>query len=164
MRRALVLVFASLSLSFTLGCESRGLGDPCTPEVAPEGGYAATETYVESGAVQCRTRACIVYGISGFPDRIVGSPACAAAGNVGCVTEQEIAQRIHCTCRCRLPGESADAPRCECGDGFHCRSALPAGPDGVRGGYCLRDDADPGYCGGGRSCPVGQSCIDDHCR
>jgi hypothetical protein len=51
------------ALGLVCGCESGGIGDPCTPE--PEhsptfAGFGETEVYVESRSFQCETRLCLV--------------------------------------------------------------------------------------------------------
>lgn len=95
-----------------VGCVGDPVGDPCTPEQAPAGGYDARETYVESGSPQCMTGVCLVRGLTGDP-----SP--------GSVTEH-----AYCTCRC---DEGGSAPPCTCASGYHCESV------GALGSYCMRD-------------------------
>lgn len=58
---------ATLGLS-ALGCQSGGVGDPCTPEDEYRqsfNGYAVTEVNVESKSFQCETRVCIVNHFQG---------------------------------------------------------------------------------------------------
>ncbi len=160
---ALAAVALVLAVS-SAGCAARGLGDPCVPESIPAEGFVENEIYVETSAVQCRTRACIVFRLAGNPERIVGSRECMEAGNVGCVSAEEAELRVHCTCRCSAGGGESNLPLCGCTEGFHCVDVLTAGGAGIRGGYCVRDPADPGYCGNGASCPDGRSCVDNYCR
>lgn len=63
----LLLFAATLGLS-ALGCQSGGVGDPCTPEDEYRqnfNGYAMTEVNVESKSFQCETRVCIVNHFQG---------------------------------------------------------------------------------------------------
>jgi hypothetical protein len=63
----LLLFAATLGLS-ALGCQSGGVGDPCTPEDEYRqnfNGYAQTEVNVESKSFQCETRVCIVNHFQG---------------------------------------------------------------------------------------------------
>lgn len=142
---------ASLSLSFlptvalaaalglpTLGCEAAGVGDPCEPESVPAGGFDAEERYLETSSVQCRTRVCLVYELDGDPRKIIGDPDTCPDNGDDCVTEQDVADRIFCTCRCDAPTD--EARECECPDGFSCSEILDIGSDGIRGSYCVRDD------------------------
>jgi hypothetical protein len=59
---AMVLVGSFGSL-FTIGCESGGVGDPCTPEDEYKenfAGFALSEENIESRSFQCQTRICLV--------------------------------------------------------------------------------------------------------
>lgn len=52
----------------SLGCESGGVGDPCTPEDEYQlhfQGYAASEVNIESRSFQCETRLCLVNHFQG---------------------------------------------------------------------------------------------------
>jgi len=133
------LLFASalaLVTPFAVGCEAPGVGDPCDPESIPPGGFVASEAYLETSSVQCRTRVCIVYQLPGFPNRenecdpaVVGGP---------CATQAETEERVYCTCRCNAP--SGDATTCECPDGFSCVDVLDSefAGEGIRGSYCVK--------------------------
>lgn len=132
-----LLVLAAVS---TLsGCSSPAVGAPCLPEQVPEDGFADTEAYVESSSVQCETRVCIVYRLSGDPrENCVEIPANPMTGEGGrdCADPQQVSDRVYCTCRCRSPGGFAE---CECPDGFTCVDLLEQGGPGVRGGYCIKN-------------------------
>lgn len=135
----------------TGGCRGVGIGDPCVPENAPPGGFQQGEAYLETSAVQCRTRVCMVYqfGASAVLDPSESREACerrTMLGNPECSsrpTEEEIAERVYCTCRCQAPA-GVDTPTCECADGFTCvEDLLTLGGDGIRGGYCVRSETAP---------------------
>jgi hypothetical protein len=63
----LLLMAVTLGLS-ALGCQSGGVGDPCTPEDEYRqdfNGYQLTEVNVESKSFQCETRVCVVNHFQG---------------------------------------------------------------------------------------------------
>jgi len=63
----LLLMAGTLGLS-ALGCQSGGVGDPCTPEDEYQqtfNGYGITEVNIESKSFQCETRVCIVNHFEG---------------------------------------------------------------------------------------------------
>ena len=64
LRKIVVLAAVAASLSaFAGGCQSGGVGDPCTPEdeYQPEfSGFAPSEINVELRSFQCETRVCLV--------------------------------------------------------------------------------------------------------
>jgi len=62
---AIVGSFAGL---FTIGCESGGVGDPCTPEDEYKesfAGFDLSEENIESRSFQCQTRICLVNHFQG---------------------------------------------------------------------------------------------------
>lgn len=64
LRKVIVLsaVFSALG-AFAGGCQSGGVGDPCTPEDEYQptfSGFAAKEVNIESRSFQCETRVCLV--------------------------------------------------------------------------------------------------------
>ena len=129
----MILVSTLMTLAFLLsGCEAPGVGDPCTPEVIPVGGFNPSEAYLETSSVQCRTRVCLVYQIDGYPS---GSEECATET---CASAAETEERIFCTCRCGTP-PGVEGRTCECPDGYRCEEVLDIGPDGTRGSYCVRN-------------------------
>jgi hypothetical protein len=99
--------------------------------------------------VQCETRVCIVHQFQGDPRegciQGAGPAVCppdddACIPSVKCVTDQqEIEDHIFCTCRCDA-GDTGFA-ECECPSGFSCKEVLDRGGDGVRGGYCINNNA-----------------------
>ena len=136
-RMALAGLFAVLSVA-SVGCAARGLGDPCIPESIPAGGFNQREVYVETSAVQCRTRVCMVYQLQGNPEHITGTPSCGA--NPDCVSQELVNERVFCSCRCSAGGDT-NTPLCACNEGFTCvDDVVNAGGVGVRGGYCVRSD------------------------
>jgi len=117
------------------GCASSAVGDPCVPEQVPEGGFLASETYLETSSVQCATRVCLVRGLEGDPNQICeGTPE----DSPECVTPSEIERSVYCSCRCGAP-EGSSIPTCGCPGGFLCEEILETGGDGLRGSYCIRD-------------------------
>jgi hypothetical protein len=133
------------------GCAPSGVGDPCTPEQIPEGGFNQSEVYVETSSVQCRTRVCLVFGLGGDPTNT--QPDCPK-GAESCVDQDEVDQRVTCSCRCRAP-EGSNTPTCDCPSGFRCPEdpLLTQGEEGIRGSYCVREevlcedlDPKPDYC------------------
>jgi hypothetical protein len=134
---------AAAVLACSYGCEAPGVGDPCSPESIPEGGFEPTEAYLETSSVQCRTRVCMVYRLDGVP---FGVPPCESAEDVIanpdlCANERSTDDRVYCTCRCDAPQE-ATATLCECPDGFSCQEIIdmPGAGLGIRGSYCVRDE------------------------
>lgn len=120
MRRGSVL----LAL-FVIACTGDPVGDPCTPEHVPEGGFDASETYVESSSSECVTRVCLVRGLGGDP-----RPDCTPDDDTVCATERDVADSVYCSCRCDDEGSGQG---CACPDGYRCE------PTGRLGSYCVRD-------------------------
>lgn len=134
-----------LLLAVACGCASPAVGDPCLPEQVPERGFDHSESYVESGSVQCETRVCLVYKLGGDPregcvpsgDRnCVASAGAPCEPVVECPTQEQIDDHVYCSCRC----DSGDTglAECECPTGFACAEVLEQGDEGVRGRYCVR--------------------------
>ncbi|NNE17535.1 MAG: hypothetical protein HKN10_03555 [Myxococcales bacterium] len=125
-----------------LGCSSSAVGDPCSPEQVPEGGFLASETYLETSSVQCATRVCLVRGLDGDPNNLQqDDPPCPrdVEGEPStCVSETQVERSVYCSCRCGAPAESG-VPTCGCPGGFICEEVLETGGDGLRGSYCVRD-------------------------
>ena len=136
--------FVAISLLWLAGsgCASSAVGDPCVPEAVPEGGFLASETYLETSSVQCATRVCLVRGLEGDPNNL--QPECTKDDPAGapadstCVSEAEVERSVYCSCRCGAPAESG-LPTCDCPGGFICEEVLETGGDGLRGSYCVRD-------------------------
>lgn len=137
--RGLLFVGGMTIAALGAGCEAPGVGDPCTPEQIPMGGFNPAEAYLETSSVQCRTRVCMVYKLAGDPSKIIGTPSCTPADMTAgvCVAPERAEQKVYCSCRCRAP-EGVDATVCECPDDFTCVDVLELGGDGIRGGYCVR--------------------------
>lgn len=60
---------AALFVFAGLACAPIGVGDPCQPEVEPEGGFQPGETVLETSSLQCRTRVCMYYNANSFCTR-----------------------------------------------------------------------------------------------
>lgn len=138
--RAMRQVILMLSIpAMLVGCRASGVGDPCVPEVVPEGGFNRAEAYLETSSVQCRTRVCMVYQLEGDPSE--SREECNDRGGADCAFKPimaDIDDRVFCTCRCDAPVGNG-APLCACGEGFTCTQVLDLGGDGIRGSYCVRD-------------------------
>jgi len=100
--RAVPLLFCLPLLA--AGCVGTSIGDPCLPEVVPEGGFVSNDTYVETSSTSCQTRICLVRGLDGDP-----SPGCTGDR---CAPEVEVREHVYCTDGC---GADSDCP-----DGFRC--------------------------------------------
>lgn len=171
---AALAIGTMLALS-AIGCAPTGLGDPCTPEAIPGGGFDPQEVYVESGSVQCRTRTCMVFHLDGNPEC---TPNCAQCGSGGsdacprctinptdmryhCMVEGEPTfensdERVFCSCRCSAGGNPS-LPLCQCTAGFRC---VPDGDPG--GGYCVPNEvainSTPAICENDSECLTGSVC------
>jgi len=138
MQRVIHLVaLASLLALPTLasGCASSSVGDPCDPENVPSGGFNASEAYLETSSVQCRTRVCMVYHLAGD----TSDPNCDPLTDPSCPSPVDVEQRVYCTCRCDAPAGS-NTPTCGCPGGYTCAPVLQLGGDGIRGSYCVKTD------------------------
>ena len=145
--RSLRVAGAAAALVAGIGCESGGVGDPCTPEdefFEDFSGFAVGEVNVESRSFQCETRVCLVnkfrgrvscpYGTNGTPPPAADGTTptvnhdrpCEVPGFGGYVTvpvEPQLIQRspevaVYCSCRC--DGADPNARYCECPSGFEC--------------------------------------------
>jgi hypothetical protein len=111
--------------------QAGAVGDKCTPAFVPEGGFLDSEVYLETGAADCATGACLVYHMTGDPQS-----RCSQGSDAGCADAFEIDQRIFCSCRCAAPGVDP-SELCTCGEGFSCVDTLGDAPAGLRGSYCV---------------------------
>ena len=135
---------AVLAVAFmALGCQSGGVGDPCTPEdeyFDNFSGFSLGEVNVESRSFQCETRVCLVnkfqgrvscpYGTKGTPpdptsdvDHALPCVVPGFGGNVTVPVEPWRTERtpelaVYCSCRCN--GNDPNARYCECPSGFQC--------------------------------------------
>jgi hypothetical protein len=145
-----ITLVALLATAFSSACTTPAVGAPCLPEQVPSGGFDESEAYIESSSVQCETRVCMVYHLSGAPSettkcvpkaQITACPVndknCIPA--IQCADPDDIVRRVYCTCRC----ESGDPKfaSCSCPSGYSCRSVLEQGSVGVKGSYCVRSDS-----------------------
>jgi hypothetical protein len=142
-------------LPLASGCAAVGVGDPCIPEAIPGDGFQISEVYVETSAVQCRTRVCVVYHLDGDPENVT-SAGCLG-GATTCVEDMipltpgtrigdNDINRVFCSCRCRAGEGNPNLPICACGGGYHCADD----------GYCVPHEADDDYCDAAyiTNCPV----------
>lgn len=134
--------FASLFLLFvaSAGCATPDVGAPCLPEQVPDDGFSSNEAYIETSSVQCETRVCMVYRLNGDPTEGCVPQTCANPDDTTCQertcpSQQDIDERIYCTCRCKAP--SAAFAECECPAGYTCQEVLRQGGPGVAGSYCV---------------------------
>lgn len=153
MQRSAWIGVAIALLGLGLGaCADEGVGDPCIPEKIPcnssgkNCGFEASESYIESSSVQCRSRFCIVHKLdNGTNGRVRADPTnvCGkddAPGTNGCTPQAAIDESVYCTCRCDGPKTSVEF--CECPGGFKCEQVLNLGGDGIKGSYCVRPPED----------------------
>lgn len=140
--RRLLATGWGLMVALSVGCTGSNVGDPCTPESVPPGGFDEREAYVETSSVQCRTRVCLWYFLSGSPNNIAEETGCTPGGledaDEGCVTQADIDERVFCTCRCGAP-DGVNTPTCDCPDNFACEEivTVEGAGQGVRGSYCV---------------------------
>src|SRR5262245_61046672 len=122
LRSVAISTFVLLAGGVLTGCPVRGIGDPCVPEaIPPDPGLDRDEIYVETSSVQCRTRTCMVFRLSGNPSRVEGEESCPA-GTSGCVIRnpnpddpvhlmfENSLDRVFCTCRCSATGGDSNTP------------------------------------------------------
>ncbi|MEM9068745.1 MAG: hypothetical protein AAGE52_09570 [Myxococcota bacterium] len=129
----------------------------CVPESVPLDGFPGGDLFLETSSVQCPSSICVIdQRDADSALQISGSrEACEQANerrirraeedgeDVGelddCEPLPSIADRVHCSCRCSLPGGETDETTCACGEGFVCvDDAFTSGSDEIQGGYCLR--------------------------
>lgn len=146
---ALYAAATILTASLMGACNTPEVGAPCLPEQVPNGGFNQSEAYIESSSVQCETRVCMVFHLSGAPpgtskcqDKATIVPCAANDKNcvnpIPCATDQDVEKFVYCTCRCES-GNSKFAS-CSCPSGYDCTPVLEQGSVGVRGSYCVRSD------------------------
>ena len=151
--RKVVVLFAVLSPLglFAQGCQSGGVGDPCTPEDEYQtqfSGYAASELNIESRSFQCETRVCLVNHFRGRVSCPLGQNE-DVVGAVAAGTTKHSAGEA-----CRVPGSSGTGaqvievpvqPQC------NTRKASQAVYCSCR---CDGPDKNAKYC----ECPSGYAC------
>lgn len=145
------------------GCQTGGVGDPCTPEdeIQPDfSGFSVDEVNVESRSFQCETRVCLVNHFQGRVSCPYGNskssvksavppPDCVIPSYKDKITvavdpqivKRRAADAVYCSCRC--DGPDSNARYCECPSGFSCTKLvdkLPIGKGGqLAGSYCIRE-------------------------
>jgi hypothetical protein len=150
--KRLVLLASALFVALLAGCSTPAVGAPCLPEQVPQTGFDDREAYIETSSVQCQTRVCMVYRLSGDPRQGCVATAKPAAttmpamggmavadttGQKTCSNPKDVEDRIYCTCRCDSGGTGF--AECACPDGFTCVPVLDQGGPCVRGGYCVKN-------------------------
>jgi len=111
-KETLLAMIAGLLLTAP-GCPATGVGDPCSPETHPEGGFTENDTVVEVNSIQCRTRTCMVYNLESFcTHRCDEHSDCNADWNES------------------GPGQD-DVPRAL------CEAEVEVGSEAVQGSYCV---------------------------
>ena len=144
---AAALVTLALGV-LAFGCQSGGIGDPCTPEDEYQqyfSGYEVSEVNIESKSFQCETRLCLVNHFNGRVSCPYGQTEQA-----GCDAEP-------------APGPAVQAlshPRHDCGQHPHPGAGEQAADEPARPRHRLllvplrRRDTDARYC----KCPTGFQC------
>ena len=165
---AAALVTLALGV-LAFGCQSGGIGDPCTPEDEYQqffSGYESTEVNIESKSFQCETRLCLVNHFNGRvscpygqtdmqaaqatgPDEgqlchIPGTSTAATRIKVAVnkqFTKRRAADSVYCSCRCG--GADSNARYCKCPTGFQCTKLLEPitrlGSPELAGSYCIKN-------------------------
>jgi hypothetical protein len=165
---AAALVTLALGV-LAFGCQSGGVGDPCTPEDEYQqffSGYEVTEVNVESKSFQCETRLCLVNHFQGRVSCPYGQSEaeaktgagkqeyqlCHIPGTSGMDTRIQVAvnkqftgrraaDSVYCSCRCA--GADANARYCKCPTGFQCSKLLEPidrlGSKELAGSYCIKN-------------------------
>ena len=160
--------FAVALGALSMGCQSGGVGDPCTPEDEYQktfAGYAVTEANIESRSFQCETRLCLVnhfqgrvscpYGQSGVSAgtqtsttetdycHIPGTADKNSRINVDVLpqlTGRRADDAVYCSCRC--DGPDPNARYCKCPSGYTCTELLKdigLGSSELAGSYCIKE-------------------------
>jgi hypothetical protein len=165
------IAFVGLTLpvaALIMGCQSGGIGDPCTPEDEYQpafSGYKDTEVNVESRSFQCETRLCLVnhfrgrvscpYGqtdeeiAKGDSQQRCHIPGTSDKDNlITAKVEPQCGNRraadtVYCSCRCA--GPDPNARYCECPKGYECKELLRdigLGSKELAGSYCIKENTE----------------------
>lgn len=165
----------------SIGCESGGVGDPCTPEDEYQrefSGYAASEVNIESRSFQCETRLCLVNHFQGRVSCPYGQTK-AELDKAGSIEEsrfchipgtsddanriavevkpqlvkRKAADTVYCSCRC--DGPDPNARYCECPSGYTCTELLKdigLGSKELAGSYCIKQGTEYNESETSRTC------------
>lgn len=152
MKARVLLLIAGICLAAGAaagGCESGGVGDPCTPEdeyLPGFPGFSATEVNLESRSFQCETRVCLVNHFRGRVSCPLGQTAAAVQA------QQQADANPDAPDACRIPGSKSPVtvpvnPQCSQRPAdltvyCSCRCAGPGGVKDDGGKYC---DCTEGY-------------------
>jgi hypothetical protein len=180
---AAVVTFGLGVLSF--GCQSGGIGDPCTPEDEYQqyfSGYSVTEVNMESRSFQCETRLCLVNHFQGrvscpygqtqkdadTPSPNLDYKYCHIPGYSGAANQIKVevnkqydrrkaVDTVYCSCRCN--GPDAAARYCKCPTAYQCVELLNTikglGGTELAGSYCVKEGTE--FVPGN----TGAYCLDD---
>jgi hypothetical protein len=87
-----------------MGCQSGGVGDPCTPEDEYQtgfSGFSEQEVNIENRSFQCTTRVCLVNHFRGRVSCPYGQTQATATTNA---TKNQARQPVTAADACRVPG------------------------------------------------------------
>jgi hypothetical protein len=110
----------SCSVSAQTPSARRKVGAPCNSAPLYADGFDFSESFLDSGSVQCGSGMCLTYHVDGR----------ASSQR----DDSEDKPNISCSCRCSSD-ELEPGPLCSCPQGFSCESILRGGP--AAGGYCV---------------------------
>lgn len=144
--------FAPIVLgALTFGCQSGGVGDPCTPEDEYQkafAGYKASEVNIESRSFQCETRLCLV-------NHFQGRTSCPYGQDKATVdalpTDATRAEYVAAHNMCTIPGTSDEPITVPVDRGCENRKKSDAVYCSCR---CAGPDPNAKYC----DCPSGYEC------
>ena len=150
---AAALVTLALGV-LAFGCQSGGIGDPCTPEDEYQqffSGYEESEVNIESKSFQCETRLCLVNHFRGRVSCPYGQTDAQATGSA----DPEFTL-------CHIPGTCSGASSCSGGAATRIQVAVNKQFSGRRAAdsvYCScrcdGPDTNARYC----KCPTGFQCV-----
>jgi hypothetical protein len=120
MGKAPIVASGTLAALALWACRPTGVGDPCNPEVEPDGGFLMADTVVETHSIQCRSRICMTYRRASFCTR-------------RCETDDDCLADWYE----EGPGQGDQAPA-------YCEAVVGVGAPEVVGRYCVPQRASGG--------------------
>lgn len=99
-KELLIPLLISILILTISACTPRGVGEPCEPEVQPDGGFKEGEVALEIPSLQCRTRICIVAG----KDPLTNKPAAFCTKK--CSKDSDCEGEIKAVCGIEIKGGS----------------------------------------------------------
>jgi hypothetical protein len=153
------VIGALAASAFVMGCQSGGVGDPCTPEDEYQptfAGYSEKEANIESRSFQCETRLCLVNHFRGrvscpYGEGVTDADAVVAAQkNDNQASDANLDGRV-----CHIPGTTgiANAITVQVPAALVSRAAADTVYCSCR---CGGDDPNAKYC----DCPSGYTCTE----